>query len=205
MTKYEKKLLEAQNDNKIIYYDQEFMNKLPNYYFLGIPIKELLNSNNSNGCCHTCSLALSTFFNDFEIITCNLNSFEKYLKKELGNKDIIFKHSFLKLKINNKIIIIDTTFKMITDISTYNNIFEPTNIKKITSEEINNTLIYKYIKYFKTYNIINNNIINKYFEICKNYKNSNNPHLEDFISLYLPITTKIEKWNNNKKLLYKKQ
>lgn len=205
MSKYEKNLLSALNNNKIIYYDQNFIDKLPNYNFLGISIKELLKNENSNEYCHACVLALSTYFKEFEIITCNLSLYEKHCKEILDSKNIYFKHSFLNIYINNKPIVIDTTFGFITNLSTYYNIFEPYNIKNITSEEINNTVLYKYIKYYQTYNIINNNIIDNYFEICKNYRNKTNPHMEDFISLYLPITTKINNWKQNKKLLYKKQ
>lgn len=183
MAKYGKKLFNAINNNKIVYYDYQFINQLPNYNFLGTPIKELLNNDYSS---HECVLALSTYFKEFEIITCNLGSSEK--------------NSILKININNKNIIIDTTFKFITDVSTYYNIFEPTNIRTIKSEEINNTLLYKYIKYYKNNNRINTNILNKYFEICSNYNDYNNSNLEYFISLYLHSPSKI-----NKKLLYNKQ
>ena len=184
MAKYGKKLFKAINNNKIVYYDYQFINQLPNYNFLGTPIKEVLNSDYSS---HECVLALSTYFKEFEIITCNLGSSEK--------------NSILKININNKNIIIDTTLKFITDVSTYYNIFEPKNIRTIKSEEINNTLFYKYIKYYRNNNKIDANTLNKYFEICNNCKDYNNSNIEYFISLILQRTTK----KCNKKLLYNKQ
>ena len=187
-------------------YNGKFLNKLPNYYYLGIPIKELLKTEYSNGCCHACILALSTYFKEFEIITCNLKLYAKHYDEVTKSRNNTFKHSFLLLNINNKKIVIDTTFGLITDLQTYNKIFEPNNIKIITSEDLNKTNIYNYIKHFKKYklNSIDNecSIIKEFFKLCNNYSNKYNPTLEDFINRCIPITTKIEEWKECKNYSY---
>ena len=59
-------------------YNGEFLHNLPYYYFLGFPIKELLKVSYANGHCHACAVALSLYFDDFEIITCNLQNYASH-------------------------------------------------------------------------------------------------------------------------------
>lgn len=212
-------------------YCGDFLCKLPKYYFIGMPIKELLKHDYANGCCHACALALSIYFKDFEIITCNLKTYAKHYQAVTREKHPCFRHSFLTINMNDKTIVIDSTFGFITDLSTYNKIFAMTNIKRITSDELNKTTIYNYIKYFKNYKapisqkeyeynekkghwyknpqyIKYYKIKEKFFELCYSYKNQKDSHLEGFINSCLPRTTKINNWylnlkfENNDKIKY---
>lgn len=60
-------------------YSASFLQNLPNYYFLGFHIKDLLKTSYSSGNCHACAIALSLCFYDFEIITCNLSNFAEHI------------------------------------------------------------------------------------------------------------------------------
>ncbi|MCH5167303.1 MAG: hypothetical protein J1F35_05360 [Erysipelotrichales bacterium] len=176
MTKFEKNLLNAQNEDKIIYYDYlsykkaagwtsgavvddwrrpmivkkakyngNFLNSLPDYYFLGIPIKELLKSTYASGFSAACTVALSLCFDDFEIITCNLANYAEHTKNDY------FESTFLVVDIDGVKTAIDPTFGFITDYDTYNEIFNLQEIKKISSDQVKDTKTYDHIKSLRDY------------------------------------------------------
>ncbi len=179
-----------------------FLTRLPDYYFLGFPIKELLKSSYSNGYCYTCSLALSLYFDDFEIILANLKNYANHCKKVFQFNYQEYPHAFLKAKINNHEYIIDTTWGMITDYDSYDYLFSLEDIKKITSKDLDNTKVYQYLKKMKKIKspsykdrekeeyIDYLNDLNKYVKYCYEYK-SDNLVLEDFIRSCL-IADRIE-------------
>ena len=185
-------------------YNGEFLDKLPDYYFLGIPIKELLKITYSEGRCHSCAVALSLYFDDFEIMTCNLKNYAEYCTIKSGKQIKDYEHTVLLTDMNNKKIVIDTTFGFITDIDTYKNIFDPNKIRIITKKELEETIVYQHIKSLINYKgspvgfnekydkekgkwvpideeIKYTETIQKHMEMCSNYVNSNNEHLQDFI------------------------
>lgn len=185
-------------------YNGEFLDKLPDYYFLGIPIKELLKITYSEGHCHACAVALSLYFDDFEIMTCNLKNYAEYCTIKSGKQMKDYEHTVLLTNMNDKQIVIDTTFGFITDIDTYKNIFNPNEIRIITKKELEETIVYQHIKslinykgspvgFNETYDKDKNKYvptfeesryrenIHRHMEMCSNYVNSNNEHLQDFI------------------------
>lgn len=192
-------------------YNSEFIQNLPDYYFLGLPIKELLKSSYANGHCHACVIALSLYFKDFEIITCNLKNYaEHYTIKSknsfYGSQELDeFEHTFLVIDLEGEKTVIDTTWGFITDYETYKDIFNLNKIRIITSEQLKNVKLYQYIKSLKKYVLDLNcfheiyieeenkwitsdgenefrKIQEKYLDLCKNYKNVDNYHLQDFIN-----------------------
>ena len=234
MSLYEKNLNEAQNEDKIIYYDYllykraagwwtglvnddwhrptkikkarynaEFLQTIPNYYFLGVPIKDLIKSTSSAGYCHACAIALSLCFNDFEIMTCNLKSYNDYYNSKTNHKSKEFEHTVLVVDIEGKKSVIDTTWGFITDLETYKDIFCINNVRIISSDEIKNTEIYKFIENIKFIESpsyedkIKNTLeyqnyskeIHEYMDMCKGYKNDKNKHLEDFFNRCLYKTS----------------
>lgn len=184
-------------------YNGSFLKNLPEYYFLGFPIKELLKSCYSNGMCHACCVALSLYFDSFEIITCNLNNYTKHYNEKTDTKKGDFEHSILLTKIDGKEIIIDTTWGMITDYETYKYIFDIDKVRKISSKELKNTEVYKYIENRKYNNGPSReselqedleyqkyiNELDEYMNMCKNYSNTNNYVLQDFINRCLLKTS----------------
>lgn len=188
-------------------YQGEFLNSLLDYYFLGLPIKELLKTCCSNGYCHACSIALSFYFNDFEIITCNLRNYQEHYAVKTNDVSVIdeYEHTFLLVDLENERTVIDTTFGFITDWETYKFIFNPNKIRTITSEQLKSVDAYQYIRLLKDYKMDLNcfqekylkenneriktfdekefdEIICKYMDMCKNYTNNENFHLQDFIN-----------------------
>ena len=170
-------------------YNAEFLKNLPNYYFLGFPIKELLKSPYSDGLCHACAVALSLYFDEFEIITCDLTNYTAYYNKHSEDrKREQYEHSFILVNIDNKKYVIDSTWGIITDYNTYKHIFGVKNVRTLSSNELKNNIIYQYIKERKNikgpdiYNDEYSKEIHKYMAMCENYKNPDNKHLEDFIS-----------------------
>lgn len=182
-----------------------FLQNLPEYYFLGFPIRELLKSCYSKGYCHACAVALSLYFDDFEIITCNLANYVDYYNQKSDRKIKEFEHTFIIVYLDGKKTVIDTTSGIITDFDTYKYIFSINKIRSISSEELKNTEIYQYIKSFKEYpgaplgfnevydeekkewlpteeELKYRNIIEEYMDMYKKYSNSNNKNLEDFIN-----------------------
>jgi len=250
MTNFEQSLEKAQNEEKIVYYDYlsykraagwwsglinddwnrpivikkakynaEFLHKLPQYYFLGFPIKELLKVNYANGYCHACAVALSLYFKTFEIITCNLQNYADHYTIKSGEKTD-YEHSFLLIDLDGKKTVIDTTFGFITDFETYKEIFNPNDIRIITSEQLEKVKPYQYIKSLKehsgppigfkesVYDEEKNEwhlteerqeyerIMQEYMDMCRNYNNAQNHHLTDFINRCLFETSHI-KCNQN--------
>ena len=250
MTEFEINLKQARDDDKIVYYDYlaykraagwwtglygddwhrptiinkakyygEFLFQLPQYYFLGFPIKELLKNSYANGVCHACAIALSLYFKNFEIITCNLQNYADYYTIVSGAKTD-YEHTFLQIISNDKKIFIDTTFGFITDSETYKKIFNPNDIRIISSEEIKKVEPYQFIKSLKDYSgpplgfnevydeenqkwyptdeeLKYQEILRKYMDMCRNYKNPQNPHLTDFINRCLFRTSHnqyLENW-----------
>lgn len=190
-------------------YNSEFIKKLPDYYFLGFPIKELLKSDYANGRCHACAIALSLYFKDFEIVTCNLKNYAEHYtiksKNSIYDYSAIdeFEHTFLVIDLEGKKTVIDTTWGFITDFSTYKKIFAPNKIRTITSEQLNDVEPYQYIKSLKHYKLDlkwfhfikkdnewitseeekeYDKIIHNYMDMCSNYTNNENFHLQDFIN-----------------------
>ena len=125
-TLYEKRMKNAQDNDKVVFYDYlmykracgwwtglinsdwnrpckierakyhaAFLQNLPNYYFLGFPIKELLKSCYSGGYCHACAVALSLCFDDFEIVTCNLKNYADHYNQKSDRKINGFEHTFI--------------------------------------------------------------------------------------------------------------
>lgn len=221
MTKYEENLLEAQNADKVIFYDYlvyvkrihdnnmskvkynaDFLAGLPNYYFLGLPIKELLKSYFSSGSCHLCAFALSLCFDEYELITCNLANYAEYF----GCED--YEHTIILVRLNGKEKVIDTTFCLITDLETYKSIFAPNNIRVIKKEELERTSVYQFINSLKDNYIApiyeqvelrkdetnlveqkHQELLRYYDDLCLNYYNEENPHLTDFIRRCLNRTS----------------
>ena len=192
-------------------YNGEFLSNLSDYYFLGFPIKELLKHGYANGYCHACAIALSLYFKNFEIITCNLKNYvEHYIIKSKnsfnGSSQLDeYEHTFLLVELDGQQTVIDTTFGFITDYETYKLIFNPNKIRTINSEQLKNIEPYQYIKSLINYKvdlkcfhevyieekkewvttkeeIEFDKIIHSYMDMCKNYTNNENPHLQDFIN-----------------------
>lgn len=214
-------------------YNGEFLHNLSDYYFLGFPIKELLKFNYANGHCHACAVALSLYFKDFEIITCNLKNYAEHytIKSKNSNngsrKLNEYEHTFLLINLNGKKTVIDTTLGLITDYDTYKIIFNPNKIRTITSEEFENVEPYQYIKSLKDYKgaplgfnevydkeknewfpikeeIEYREIIDKYMDMCRNYTNTENTHLQDFINRCLFRTSNsTSHWNWRNHLEYR--
>lgn len=224
MTSYEQKMLDAQNNDKVIFYDYlmykqaagwsegligndwyrpskvkrakynaSFLKKIPDYYFLGIPIKELIKSECSSGYCHACAIALSLCFKEFEIVTCNLKSIADHNNAKSDYKIKQYEHTFLVVNIDGKKTVIDTTMGLITRFNTYKHIFSCNKIKIISSKEIKETEVYKFIESQKLINKLCSHseffydhkygeYIHKYMEMCKSYENTINNHLQDFIN-----------------------
>lgn len=234
MTLYEKRMKNAQGNDKVIFYDYlsykraagwwtglvnddwnrpykikkakyhaAFLQNLPDYYFLGFPIKDLLKTCYSGGYCYACAVALSLCFDDFEIITCNLANYADHCNQKSDRKNDEFEHAFIIVDLEGKRTVIDTTWGMITDYDTYKHIFNINNVRSISSEDLKDTEIYQYIKARKydagpsyeselhedeTYKEYSS-MIHEYMDMCKNYSNSNNKHLQDFLNRCLYKTS----------------
>lgn len=208
-------------------YNADFLQNLPDYYFLGFPVKYLIRTNFSRGHCHACAVALSLYFKDFYIVTCNLNKYIEYYNEHTeGAKLTEFEHTILVTNIDGKKFVIDTTGGFITDLETYEEIFGLDNLKVISSVIIKNTDIYKYIESRK-YTIgpskddeLHNNEsakeydkeLENYMNMCKSYKNEQFKHLEDFINRCLYRTSNTNRFyhwrirlhyrQNNRELKY---
>ena len=186
-------------------YNGEFLKNLPDYYFLGFPIKELLKLSYANGHCHACAIALSLYFKDFEVVTCNLQNYADHYSIKSGRTESEYEHTFLLVNLEGKRTVIDTTFGFITDLDTYKKIFNPNKIRIITSEQLEKVKPYQYIKSLKDYKgmppgfneiydaekkewfpteekVEYQKIIHEYMDICSNYSNNENAHLQDFIN-----------------------
>ncbi len=206
-------------------YNAEFLHKLPQYYFLGFPIKELLKVNYANGYCHACAVALSLYFKDFKIITCNLQNYADHYTIRSGKKTD-YEHTFLLIDLDDQKTVIDTTFGFITDFETYKKIFKPNNIRIITSEQLEKVKPYQYIKSLKEYApplVFNDvydeekekwylsdeeqkyeRIMQEYMDMCCNYNNIQNFHLTDFINRCLFNTSHRQcHWNWRTRLQFK--
>lgn len=184
-------------------YHGAFLQNLPDYYFLGFPIKVLLKSCYSEGYCHACAIALSLCFDEFEIVTCNLVNYVNYYNQDSDRIIDEFEHTVIVAILEGKRIVIDTTWGLITDYNTYKYIFNINKIRSISSKDLNNTEIYQYIKKRKyyvgpSYEIKSNNnekyeeyklMMNEYMDMCKKYLNSENKHLQDFINRCLYNTS----------------
>ena len=176
-------------------YDASFLVELPNYYFLGFPVKEIIKSSYANGRCHACSLALSLCFKNFTIITANLKAYLDFYNRHFLDKLDEFEHTFLLTKIKGKNKVIDTTFGLITSLETYDFIFTLDNIRKIDSSTMQNLIIYqdllKQINYIgPSYDeeIKQNIAYRKYYENWQKLENSwqnfkhENKNVETFIN-----------------------
>lgn len=239
MSIYQERLLEAQENDKIVCYNYinykklsgwwtsdnennwhrpinliktrynaKFLLNLPDYYFLGFPIKELLKNEYSNGHCHSCAVALSLCFKDFEIVTSNLLNYAKYCSETMDEPNISFEHTFLIIDIDDKKMVIDTSSSIITDYETYKYIFNPVDVRVLTSEQIRKTEPYQYLESLKNYagplidksSILENdgyrysNILDKYIMMCDCFLDDDE-HLTYFINRCLPGTI-------NKDILY---
>ena len=257
-TLYEKRMKNAQDNDKVIFYDYlsykracgwwtglinddwnrpckierakyhaTFLQNLPNYYFLGFPIKELLKSCYSGGYCHACAVALSLCFDNFEIIRCNLKNYADHYNQKSDGKINGFEHTFIVVDLEGIKTVIDTTWGMITDYETYKHIFNINQVRVISSEDLKNTKVYQYIKSLKEYTgaplgfnkvydkeknewfpteeeIKHRNIMEEYMNMCKEYNDPNNKHLTDFINRCLFRTSNSQcLWNWRTSLEYK--
>lgn len=206
-------------------YNADYISSLPNIYYLGISVKDIIRSSWSNGRCHACSVGLSLCYDDFKLVTCNLKNYAEYYNVNTepvyvecyDEADMIaskkYEHTFLVLEDKT---VIDTTFGILTDIDTYEDVFGVENKKIVTKDEIKNTKIYKFLLQHK--DLIAppywcpcndkekkiqqdfEDIIKEYIEGCKNYKNEDNVHLQDFISRCLYRTTHqdcVDDWISN--------
>ena len=173
-------------------YDSNFLRNLPDYYYLGFPIKELLKTTYSNGKCSACAIALSLCFKSFEIITCNLKNYADYYNlNNSNNKTDKYDHTILLVNLCDRKVVIDTTFCFITDIVTYNNIFQMEDVNILLSNNIKDTNVYKYIEdikrislFFQKNKELGSEQINKIREfenLCKEYKNVD-IRLQEFIN-----------------------
>ena len=211
-----------ENLKKARYY-AEFLNNLENYYFLGFPIKILLRSPYSEGHCHSSAVALSLYFEEFELVTCNLQTYAEHYEIKSGKKNDDFEHTFLITEIDGEKKVIDTVFGIITDLDTYNFIFNPNDIRIITSKELNKVKPYRFIKFLKHYpgspldEDINwdtktkefyysdeekyfQKVLKKHMDMCLEYTNEDNKHLEDFINRCLYRTSNsatLEDWKSS--------
>lgn len=223
MTKYEENMLKAQNAGKVVFYDYlayikrakakdesiqkaeynaDFLEELPNYYFLGLPIKELLKEYFANGSCHLCAVALSLCFDEWQIITCNLANYAEYM----GFED--YEHSIILVRLNGEEKVIDSTFCLITDLETYEDIFAPSNVRVTRKGELEKVSAYRLIGSLKDSYIAppyepielgknkttlaeqkHQELLRYYDDLCLNYHNGENPHLTDFIGRCLNRTS----------------
>lgn len=182
MTKIDDKLLAAQNNDKVVFYDylsykraagwenglnsndwirpknvrraiynSDFLRNLPDHYFLGIPVKELVKSSYSVCYSHACAVALSLYVKDFELITFKSKSYnEKYLKKH-KKRIVNEEQTVLVIDLDGVKTVVDTTAGLITDYETYKSIFDLKDINVITSDDLNKTRTYSYIKSLKDF------------------------------------------------------
>ncbi len=167
---------------------------MPNFYFLGLPIKELVKEYFSNGECHSCAIALSLCFDECELITCNLANYAEYL----GCED--YEHSIILVKLNGEAKVIGTTFCLITDLETYKDIFAPDSVRVIKKEELKRADAYKFIDSLKDSYIAppderlwlenkepslieqeHQKLLRHFDDLCLNYYNENSQYLTDFI------------------------
>ncbi len=177
------------------FYDASFLANLPNYYFLGFPLKEIIKSSYANGRCHACGLALSLTFEKFAIITADLKDYLDYYNRHSLVKLDEFEHTFLLTKINGEDKVIDTTFGLITSLENYDFLFSLKKIHIITSDEIQNLEIYQDLLKQKNYigpnydaEIKQTRAYQKYYkkmqeftDICQNYKHEN-PNIANFVN-----------------------
>lgn len=202
-------------------YDGTFLENLPKYYFLGIPFNKLFRFEYSCRNCHSMALALSMCFDEFEIVTANLKNYWDYYYSQTYSKIGKFEHTFLVVTIADKKMVIDTTWGLITDLETYDYIFDLQDIKTISSNEIKETDVYKFMqenKYLKGPSFESERIkdeeyqnyekmIYRHMDLCKNYKNENNPHLEDFLNRCIYKTSNIstvDHWRMNQEFEYRR-
>lgn len=209
ITYYDYKVYEQ--EGKKANYDNEFIDKLPDLYFLGCPIKEIIKNDWSDGKCHALSVAIGLCFDNFKIVTCNLKHYNEFLNYyKTGRFNCEFEHSFTLVEINGKQMAIDPVFCMITDYDTYKYIFGVEAKYVLDSEKLKETepikFIIKHIKDKapdigkKTDNPKNEQLyqdeINEYVGLCLNYKNYESFYLENFIKKCLLPTSNITIINN---------
>ena len=126
-------------------FDESFILELPNYNFLGLPIKRLIQNDCSNGYCYSIILALSLCFDEFKIATAELDNYAEYYRNHGHNTT--YKHCFLVLPND---IVVDTTFGIVCASETYDKIFRPIDCKYVSSKELENCDLYQYIQQLKT-------------------------------------------------------
>lgn len=184
--------------------DDKFLKALPDYNFLGIPIKRLIQNDCSNGCCYSSILMLSLCFEEFKIVTANLDNYADYYKIH-GEKNTDYKHCYLLL-LND--IVIDTTFGIICKKDVYIKIFKPSNCKYISNEDLKDNKLYQYLQSLKnsTYDVIFPQFVNikldkaidtdEYWNLfydwqekCLAYRNENNSHIENYFKEHIARTS----------------
>ncbi|MBQ7880792.1 MAG: hypothetical protein IJ358_03010 [Clostridia bacterium] len=184
-------------------FDNNFIKSLPDYNFLGIPIKRLIQNDCANGCCYSIILMLSLCFENFKIVTAELDNYAQYYKNNSYNTD--YKHCYLILPND---MVIDTTFGIICKKDVYTKIFKPSNCKYISNEELKCNKLYQYLQSLKdsTYDMIFPQFkdvkldramdTTEYWDLffdwqekCVAYKNENNTHIENYFKEYIARTS----------------
>lgn len=234
-----KKLLNAQINDKIVYYDyiaykrasgwtsgiyeddwyrplkvkrakyfSKFLYNIPNYYFLGVSIKDIIKSPNSKNLSSLSTIAISLCFHDFDICIASISN-----QNESNYK--IYKHTYLLLKIENRRYVIDTEYGMITSEKIYKDIFGIKNEIHISSKEIKKTKSYKFLinksnvkapsydedieetsLYFKYISMID-----KFLNICK-LENTDNKYLNNYFKNIIYKSCSYENISNIRRNIY---
>ena len=192
-------------------YDPDFISNLPDYYFLGLPIKEIIKSNCSNKLCHFLSLALGLCFDDFELVVSNQKNYLETYNKVYNKNIIEFEHTYIIVSIDGTKKVIDIPRGIIMDVDAYYDVFGIEEKYKYTKQDfINeepvklildhiNDISPKLMEGDKDENKIRDYklFIEKYIELCENYSNVQEFKLAYFIKRCLLATSG---WNTINRL-----
>ena len=184
-------------------YDSNFISNLPDLYFLGLPIKEIIKSDYSNGLCHFLSLALGLCFDDFELVISNQRNYLEIYNKINNTSEVEFEHTYIIVNINGIKKVIDIPRGIIMDFHTYYDVFGIKEKYKITKDELLSVPAVKLMYEHKNEispKIVDDNkdvdkikkytlFIKEYLELCEKYTNPYEFKLEYFIKRCLPSTS----------------
>lgn len=192
-------------------FDNSLIESLPNYGFLGLPVKEIIKNYISNGNCYLSAVALSLLFEktenapykNFRVVNCDLNGYLNYINdinhNYSGRKD--FDHSFFVFEMNGRDIVIDASFGIIMEYDTYKDIFGTQYIKEFSVEELKETEVYRFLENNKGFiisslqdkDLLDENknkqdenkfyeLINQHSKLCENFNSYENFYLTFFIT-----------------------